>query len=435
MKIIIIGAGVGGLQAAKLLAAAGHAVTVYERSDLSRVSYDWRDDVENKVFTELDIPQPEENHAAGLVSLVAPYSDKPLLITLDDDQRDRNINRRQFTVLLAGLAQDAGATVLFDTGVSALVFDGNAVAGVTLDNGDRVDADLVIDASGVNSPFRESLPDAMHIPKKPAADETFTVMRAYYDRNEAYPLPEKHKRKIYLKQNGAMGISWSSVEPDGVIDVLIGRIGYMSKLELSQSLDALRAVDPYIGETVLRGGGVYTIPVRYPASRLVADGYAMVGDSAFMTIPLIGSGIASSLRAGTMLAETVNAAADATVKSLWPYQVRFFREIGAGHVPVDMLKRALLKADNEAIRKGLESGIITEKDLHGILTGSGVSLTAAEILDKAGKAVKQIPLLATLGAAAAKGLAAMKIAEAIPGEFDDKKVAAWQKRLDACFGN
>ena len=105
--------------------------------------------------------------------------------------------------------------------------------------------------------------------------------------------------------------------------------------------------------------------------------------------------------------------------------MRFFREIGAGHMPVDMLKRALLKADNPAIKNGLESGIITEKDLYGILTGTGLKLTGAEILDKAGKAVKQAPLLATLGAAAAKGVAAQKIAEAIPETFDEDKVRAW----------
>ena len=46
VKIVIIGAGHGGLQAAKELSKDGFDVTVYEKNSPEKVSYDWRDDVE-----------------------------------------------------------------------------------------------------------------------------------------------------------------------------------------------------------------------------------------------------------------------------------------------------------------------------------------------------------------------------------------------------
>ena len=76
---------------------------------------------------------------------------------------------------------------------------------------------------------------------------------------------------------------------------------------------------------------------------MVADGYAAIGDAAFMTVPLIGSGIANSLKAARILAETVMADADGayTAQTLYPYQKRFFSELGGGLAPIACIKLML----------------------------------------------------------------------------------------------
>ena len=62
-----------------------------------------------------------------------------------------------------------------------------------------------------------------------------------------------------------------------------------------------------------------SIPVRQPLAVMIADGYAAIGDSAFMAIPINGSGIGCSMRAGKMLADAV--IADAYMKGIRNFDV------------------------------------------------------------------------------------------------------------------
>ena len=60
-KIIIAGAGHGGLIAGALLAEKGYDVTVYERNIRDDLGYDWEDSVEKKIFRECSLPEPDES--------------------------------------------------------------------------------------------------------------------------------------------------------------------------------------------------------------------------------------------------------------------------------------------------------------------------------------------------------------------------------------
>ena len=60
MKVIVAGAGVGGLQAARLLAQGGVDVTVVEKAaDAESMRYNWHDDVCPEVFEECGLTLPE----------------------------------------------------------------------------------------------------------------------------------------------------------------------------------------------------------------------------------------------------------------------------------------------------------------------------------------------------------------------------------------
>ena len=180
-------------------------------------------------------------------------------------------------------------------------------------------------------------------------------------------LPKNHKKKVYLKYLGMPGISWCICEPDGLVNILIGRVGKMHESEFKNALLKLKKSNPVISDEIVMGGEFGRIPVRYPLTKMVGKGYVTVGDAAFMTIPLTGSGISNSLRAGQILAEEIIKNNSVSVDTLWAYQVKYYKEIGAEHFFTDYIKRTLLMSDTEDIKYIFESGIITEDDLCNFL--------------------------------------------------------------------
>lgn len=433
MKIIVIGAGIGGLQSAKVLAEGGNEVVVYERSSQGKISYDWRDDVEYTVFDELNIPIPSDSHRVQNVSFLAPNSDKPLFIYQDEDKMEWGVYRHTFGDMLARRATEAGAEIKYETSVDSLIIEGDSVKGVNVAQ-EQIFADLVIDCSGMDSKFRASLPESMGIEKQANWDEAFNVYRAHFNKREGEPEPEKYRRLVYLKPEGALGISWVVCEPDGTENILIGRIGELTDEEIDTSIAKLREAHPIIGDDIVYGGRRARIPIRYPLTKMVGNGYVAIGDSAFMTIPLIGSGIAASLRAGQILGDTINADGSTKVETLWKYQVKYYQDIAKEHFLVDCMKRKILVADNDDIKYVIESGFITEDDIKMLTGGEGGKMTAKDICKKLRLAIKKLPFILSVVGALLKGVGAMNKAKNIPTVYDEKKIAKWQAKLQKVFG-
>ncbi len=431
MKIIIIGAGHGGLQAAKVLSEKGINVVVFEGQSRDYLGYDWYDDVGPTVFDELEIPLPEGSCRPDALSFVAPFSHKPLFVYSKEESREWHIDRREFLKLLVDRAEKSGAKILFDTMVNSLIVEDNTVVGVTI--GDtKYYADLVIDSSGMNSPFRSQVPRG-NITARLKDNEYFSVYRAFYDKNEDAEIPKKHRKKLYLKHLGEKGISWCICEKNNQINVLIGRVGVMSEATLRNAMTKLREDNSIIGEKIVRGGRLCTIPIRYPLTKMVDKGYAAIGDAAFMTIPLIGSGIANSLRAGQILGELVCKNNDASIDTLWEYQKEYFKKIGAEHFMVDCLKRMLLDADSNDIKYLFESGILTDDDMLAISNGEGLKLSISSIFNKLSKIVKKPKFVGNLISAVIRGLAVQKCAKSIPEKFDEENILKWQKKCESYF--
>ena len=294
MKIAIVGAGIGGLAAARLLARGGAQVTVFERADgVESMRYDWHDDVDPNVFAECGLPVPAGSFPKKDWTFIASNGGAR---SMHEERPDVSVMRRELNRLLVDEARAAGAEVRFSSCVSELLLSGGRVVGVVAD-GREVSADLVVDSSGVDSPLKKALGGLVSGHEK---DEVFRVFRAFYARAENSKA--KYSNKVYLKHLGEAGISWV-IEDGGETDVLIGRVGELSEPCLARALTERKGQNPIIGEELVRGGGRYVIPVRYPATRMAADGYVLIGDSAFMTIPMLGSGIACSLNAANMLTD------------------------------------------------------------------------------------------------------------------------------------
>lgn len=313
-KIVVIGAGQGGLVAAKHLKKFGHDVVVYEAQSREKTAYPWRDDIRRAVFEEAGLtPIPlSDCIQKNKWKFVSPDEKSTLRVPMTPPFEEIAIDRRYLLEYL--LKECEGIEVKFDTPVESLIVENERVAGVRVD-GAEVRADLVIDASGYNSKFRRQVPEKFGI-SEPKPDDKFCAFRGYYTADLTKKLPDP-PCTLYIKHLGGAGISWCNLLPDGVADLLIGRIGSLPDEEIFTAKNSLlKNHDFNTGEPVFERRA--DISIRYPAGVFVADGYAIVGDSAFMTMPMMGSGIESSMKAGKMLAETIGRECDFSAKSLYP---------------------------------------------------------------------------------------------------------------------
>ncbi len=432
MKIVIIGAGHGGLQAAKELSKNGFEVIVYEKNSPQEVSYDWRDDVEPTVFEKLKITLPDNSRKTSRTSFVAPFSETPFYMEKEENANEWSIKRNAFVLLLVKLAQESGAEIEFNTPVQKLIVEDNEVKGVIVNN-KKIFANLVIDSSGIDSVFRKEIAKIFNITENIDDNDVFTVYRAFVKTADGEKLPENHKKKVYLKYLGMPGISWCICEPDGLINILIGRVGEMHEREFKNALLKLKKANPVISDEIVMGGKFGRIPVRYPLTKMVGKGYVTVGDAAFMTIPITGSGISNSLRAGQILAEEIIKNNSVSVETLWKYQVKYYEKIGAEHFFVDYMKRTLLTSDNENIKYIFESGIITEDDLCNFSSGKGLKFTPQELMFKLSKCFKKSHFVMSLISALMKGIKAKNLAMKIPEKYDEEKIKLWQTKVERLF--
>ena len=429
-KIVVAGAGQGGIQAAFALAKAGYDVTVYEKSDREHLCHDQIDVCERKLFTDLDIPVPEGSKVSTPCYFVGPFTDKSLLLDINEEERDWSLERRTFARERVAACEEVGVKFEFGKTAEKLITDLNGIKGVVID-GEEVLASLVIDACGCNSPLRESLGGKFGITAKIKSDEVFNIYHSYYEPKEGVVYDDQYK--FYLKYLGKPGICWCGMEIDGSISTLIGNIGDLTEESYEESFAQLKRDNPIISDKLLRGGFATSIPVRYPAPIMVANGYASVGDSAFMTIPLLGNGISNAIRGGQMLAEAIIESDSVAVGDLWKYQVRYFNELGALCCFVDYIKRGLLATDNDELKYLFECGIVTNEDIAGIFSGKLNLISPKDLAGRIADAYRTRGFFGTMASAAVKGFKAMVVAFQIPKEYDASKIFAWKYKLDNLY--
>lgn len=377
-KIIVAGAGHGGLVAAYYLAKEGMDVTVFERNAEGTLGYEQADSVHLDGFEDAGLPVPEEYKVKRTpLSFVIPGIDLPPLTQgVGEDSYNVEIDRKALYRMLLELATEAGAKIRYGVEITAPIMLGSRVAGIKTTVGD-VYADLVIDACGLHSPVRTHLPDFTLTDRTPVQNDTLTAYRAYYNRVPGTEDPPQ-KYKVYLIPGENAGLMWTIVHPDSV-DVLIGAFTGITEQQIEEKLAYLRSVNPQLGETLQKGGKCCEIPVRQPMAVLVADGYAAIGDAAFMTIPVKGSGIGYSMRAGKILAESILQDADGLYnrETLWRYQCEFFEKIGFDGALLAIVKGLFPVITMDDIQYVINEGLLTpealqkfgnEEGLLGILT-------------------------------------------------------------------
>ncbi len=437
MKIVVVGAGIGGMIVAERLGKIGIDVVVYEKAkSLDEMRYDWHDDVSPDVFKKLQIAMPKESAPKRSWTFCSPFERTMREFNQDENNPDMSVERRPLNQLLFDLAKGY-AVFEFGKRVSSPIVEDNRVVGVIVD-GQEVRCDLVVDSAGVYSPVRRNLPKAFGITEL-ENDEIFEAYRAFYKRADGSPDP-KYTNKVYMKHLGKPGISWTILDHNPLhVNVLVGLVGGLDEDTKIASIDFMRKHNPILGEEVVRGGYNVIIPVRRPATKIVWDGYVAIGDCAYMTIPLLGSGIASSMLAGDILSSTIKSDIENGVnpfdkENLWKYQVGVYHEFGARHMGVDVLKRWLLNQTDDMVDWMFKSKVLSNTDLQKVASGNLVTITPSAATKKViGVGLKNLPTLLKMNSMVMKSHRAERLGKRIPKVYNIKKINRWEKKASKLY--
>jgi flavin-dependent dehydrogenase len=421
-KILVAGAGHGGLVAAGCLARAGYNVEVVEKLGREELGYDWTDIFELSSFDFAGIPRPPESEYTlkEQMTFINPSRTVFLNPRKPANHFEYKMERKDIYKHLLRFAEDGGAILRFGINIDGPLVENGKVSGIRTSAGD-MRCGLVIDACGLDSPVRSNLPEGYHILKKFAEGQRFYTYRAFFARK---PGDVKYKYKIYFYHNGEAGISWAATE-EKYIDILIGRFTPVTQDIMDRALEDLREDNPLMTRERIRGGYGAMISVRKPLPLFVGNGYAAVGDSAGMTIPIIGSGIANSIIAGKILADTVAKNGDFSINNLWNYQKAYLDARGAGHAGLDAMKELLSGVRAKDMDFMMERRIITEKDLGRAGAGGEIRMPLSDILGRAIRGLKNFPVLMKVARAAGRSKKLTAAALAAPRTYDADAVSAW----------
>jgi len=438
-KIIVAGGGHGGIAAASILAANGYDVTVFEKNSRDKMGHDWTDIFDKRAFEACGMEMPPESkyHLKSNMTFFPPSLRNPITQETEYDKLEIQMERRDIYAHIISQAEKNGVKFEFGVSVQEPVFSGSRVVGIKTDKGDFY-APLVIDACGADSPLRQAMPYYTGIQKKAGRYEQFYVYRAFYERTAE--IPEDNFR-VLLLHNNILGISWVAIEEEHT-DILIGRFEPFGMNEVEKELASLRECQPALGEKRLRGGQFVKIPVRQPLGIMVSDGYAAIGDSAFMTVPLIGSGIANSMKAAAILADAVmrDINNEFSADTLWDYQKNFYKALGAGLAPIACIKLLLTRISPEDIEYIFRKGILVGKevtmdcDSNSIYSFIG-GIQPLTLPHKAEMVLKRPALLQKLSAMAVQVTSAIAVCSALPQKYDRQKVGRWVNAYNRIFNN
>lgn len=351
-EIVICGGGVCGLLAAMLLADDGHDVTVLERDPAPPPDPDgaW-DDWDRRGVNQFRLPHFVLPRLRALLLEELPDVIKALEAAgahdyrfFGDDERLHGITARR-PVLEAAVADAAATrpnlTIRRGTAVAHLIAAAAdtpktttttngipRVTGVETEDGERIDADLVIDATGRRSPLQRWLDE---LGARPAIEEVEDSGFVYYGRHLRSP---DGTQLLGGPSNNAFG-SISCLALPGDRDTMgVGIITTNKDTELrvlrdeatwNRVIAALPGTEPILAsEPISPLVSMSKIEDRW--RRLVVDGqpvvtgFVVVADSWAATNPTLGRGITLGTMHAIALRDTVR---DAGLDDAYDFAIAF----------------------------------------------------------------------------------------------------------------
>src|SRR5690606_9926007 len=117
--------------------------------------------------------------------------------------------------------------------------------------------------------------------------------------------------------------------------------------------------------------GTWQVSVRRQNDCMVANGYMMVGDSAWMPKPLDAGGIGPAIIAATIAGKDVVEAIEAndvSERGLWQYNKDFINEYGYKTAGLEVFRRMLQQLSNDQINYGMKH-FLSKMDIDKITKG------------------------------------------------------------------
>jgi flavin-dependent dehydrogenase len=307
------------------------------------------------------------------------------------------LNRRLLPQRQLKDAKKFGIEIKERVALRSVITEGNTVIGVEGDDLDRKTvfkktAELVVDCTGVTSVLRTNLPVKSFIQRRIDRDDLEATGRYIYN----FDLARDDKTCfdpdyciIHLDQKLAPG-GYGWVFPKGKSKVNIG-LGVQQKAfearnkemgvhtNLKTLIDEYVDANPVVENPRLADGkeddgnawGTWQVSVRRQNDCLVANGYMIVGDSAWMPKPLDAGGIGPAIIAATIAGKDAVEAVqsgDTSEKGLWQYNKHFIDDYGYKTAGLEVFRRMLQRLTNEQINYGMKH-FLSKMDIDKITRG------------------------------------------------------------------
>ncbi len=307
------------------------------------------------------------------------------------------LNRKMLPQRQLGDCRKMGVEFKERVALRSLIIEDGAVIGVEGDDLDnktvfKKTAKLVIDCAGVTSVLRTNLPIKSHIERRIDRDDLEATGRYIYNfeqDHEDLTFFDPDYCIIHLDQKLAPG-GYGWVFPKGKNKVNIG-LGVQQKAfdarnkemgvhpNLHTLIDEYVKFNPVIKNPTLANGamddgnawGTWQVSVRRQNDCMVANGYILVGDSAWMPKPLDAGGIGPAIIAATIAGkDAVEAiqANDMSERSLWKYNKHFINDYGYKTAGLEVFRRMLQGLTNDQINYGMRH-FLSKMDIDKITKG------------------------------------------------------------------
>jgi digeranylgeranylglycerophospholipid reductase len=345
----------------------------------SRIGIEWR--------------YPEIEHPVKGVIAYSPNHETAISF----DGEGYILNRRLLPQKQMKDALKAGVEVRDQVVLRSLIIENNNVIGV--EGEDKLNkslfkktAKIVVDCTGVTSVLRNNLTIKSYIQRRIDRDDLEATGRYIYnfdigDQDDTFFNPDYCI--IHLDQKLAPG-GYGWVFPKGKDKVNIG-LGVQQKAferrnkemgihkDLKTLIDEYVEINPVIANPKIadsdkdegNGWGTWQVSVRRQNDCMVANGYMLVGDSAWMPKPLDAGGIGPAIIAATIAGKDAVEAIeseDVTEKGLWKYNKDYINDYGYKTAGLEVFRRMLQGLTNEQIDYGMKH-FLSKMDIDKITNG------------------------------------------------------------------
>ena len=262
---------------------------------------------------------------------------------------------------------------------------------------------LVIDATGVTSVLRTNLSLNSFIQRKIDRVDLEATGRYIYrfDRlSEDKTYFDPTYCIIHLDQKIAPG-GYAWVFPKGENKVNIGLGVQQKALDLHNTRsgihhDVKALIDSYVRSNPVisnpaiareevdegNGWGTWQVSVRRQNDCLVANGFMLVGDSAWMPKPLDAGGIGPAIIAATIAGKDAVEAiekGDTTQEGLWRYNTDYVNDYGHKTAGLEVFRRMLQTLSNEDIDYGMKH-FLSKMDIDNITDGQHPEFSSLDMV-------------------------------------------------------